>query len=334
MHFTALLWLSRNGWLWGQRRNILHFEFKNTLASHWVFGELWLVGEDKQILHIVYHLQLPAACSTAGLGEGKVSSASSLAWCLVVCAVVLGFALFSFLFSIFTLLWAALKSVKKERRYQQQRALSFWLRWSRFFQSTPKAWGVLVTQTAIFPSKGISPKIWQDWAIGQEKKGRNFYQGNYGGVGDPAIIVEADVREKTTCPEWLWKGEKTSKCCLLKEVFSPCSPPWAMILEGSWHVKRKLPLVMQGFLWLAVALAPLGDQVAGWFFLTTISGFKLVEATESERSLGTWSGHFWHTTCFCCTLHVIAGKQGKNSRELSLLHQGTCWYVVMCSHAN
>lgn len=89
MYFTALSQLSRNGRLWDQCWNILHFECKNTLASHQVFGGLWLVGENKFILHIVYHLQLPAASSMASLQEGKGSSASSLAWCSVVCAVVL-----------------------------------------------------------------------------------------------------------------------------------------------------------------------------------------------------------------------------------------------------
>lgn len=93
MHFTALLQLSRNGRLWDRCWNILHFECKNTLASDQVFGGLWLVGEDKFILHIVYHLQLPAACSTASLREGKGSSASSLAWCSVVCTGVLVFIL-------------------------------------------------------------------------------------------------------------------------------------------------------------------------------------------------------------------------------------------------
>lgn len=71
MHFTAL---SRNGWLWDQCWRILHFKFKNTLVSRWVSGRLWLVGEDKFILLIVYYLQLPAALP--GLGEGKGSSAS------------------------------------------------------------------------------------------------------------------------------------------------------------------------------------------------------------------------------------------------------------------
>lgn len=57
----------------------------------------------------------------------------------------------------------------------------------------PSAWGFLVAWIAICLSTSICWKTWQDWAIDKEKKGRNFQNGNYSSVGDPAIITEADV---------------------------------------------------------------------------------------------------------------------------------------------
>lgn len=107
LHSTVM---AEQKWLiMGSCWNILHFEFKTTLDSCWVFRRLWLHGEDKFTFPVV--LSFAASNSTFDVWPGRRqrSSAFSLAWCLVVCAVVLGFALFLFLFSIFTLLWAALK---------------------------------------------------------------------------------------------------------------------------------------------------------------------------------------------------------------------------------
>lgn len=89
--------------------NILHFEFKTSLVFCWVFRMLWLHGEDKFTFPVVLSFAASSSTFSVQPWRRQRSSAFSLARCLVVHAVVLSFALFSFLFSIFTLLWAVLK---------------------------------------------------------------------------------------------------------------------------------------------------------------------------------------------------------------------------------
>lgn len=128
-----------------------------------------------------------------------------------------------------------------------------------------------------------------------------------------------------TCPEkaWIWRGEKTSKCCLLKDVLFLCSPQRddpdpASCNEG-----------LSGLLLL---------------WLPWVPTCRLILPDCHFRLQICWSCWVWDITrdliwmlleCCLFLFYFTCGseKPGKNSKDLSLLCQGACWHVIMSCHS-